>query len=188
MSDDAETCGHPTAGGDGSPCQNPAGENGRCWIPSHNGDAADAVTDAENAPGRPSKFSDEMARTAIQAVPEQKTVRGVEAELGLGEGTIRKWLQKDLTYVDEDGTRRDFFRAFRRARAGVMADLVNGPLYDPPEETPPDYQHMNGQHARYLLASSFGLTKTEKHQHEDVTDGGGGFGTKIVLDSEYADK
>ena len=180
MSDD-EVCGHPTQGGDGPPCQNPPGENGRCHIPSHNpGD------DREN-PGRPSKYDDETAREAIDAVPEQKTIKGVEAEIGLGEGTLNKWLQQDLTFVDESGEERDFFNAFRQARARVMADLVNGPLYEPPEEAPPDHRQMNGQHARYLLASSYGLTKTEKHQHEDVTEGDGGFGTTIVLDSEYVD-
>ena len=180
MSDDA-VCGHPTQGGDGPPCQNPPGENGRCHIPSHND------SDAENPHGRPTKFDDETAREAIDAVPEQKTKSGVERAIGVGQGTLDGWLQKDLEYVDENGDRRDFSKAFRQARAGVQADLVNGPLYEPPEEPQPGHRQMNGQHARYLLASSYGLTKTEKHQHEDVTEGDGGFGTTIVLDSEYVD-
>ena len=177
--DEADVCGHPTAGGDGPPCQNPAGDNGRCHIQSHNPD-----DDREN-PGRPSKFDDETARAAIDAVPEQKTKSGVERAIGVGQGTLEGWLQKDLEFVDESGERRDFSKAFRQARARVQADLVNEPLYEAPDEAPPGHRQMDGQHARYLLASSYGLTKTEKREVEDVTEGGFGGGTEIVVSGEY---
>jgi len=49
--EDTDICGVPTEGGDGPPCQNRAGENGRCWIPTHNN------PDAENPQGRDFKIT-----------------------------------------------------------------------------------------------------------------------------------
>lgn len=42
-----ERCGCPTS--DGSPCRNPAGEDGTCWVPSHGPE--DAASDLPSAPG-----------------------------------------------------------------------------------------------------------------------------------------
>lgn len=60
-----DNCGASTA--DGTPCQNPAGENGRCWLPSHN---PDGECDA-GQPGRPreppSKATQEQIASIIEA-------------------------------------------------------------------------------------------------------------------------
>jgi|GEM_PF-1808854 len=152
MSDDI--CGADTTGEE--PCQNPAGENGRCWIPSHN-DAG-----AENPAGRPSKFNDQRALDAIEAAREGLSKAGCGRAAGVADGTIQNWLDANPTFTDEEGEEREFFRAFMRARRVGETNLVQGGLYD--EDT-------DSSMAKFLLASSFDYKKTEQRE---VTGEGGG--------------
>lgn len=171
MSDDA-VCGHPTQGGDGPPCQNPPGENGRCHIPSHNDPGA------EN-PGRPSKYTEERAREAIDAAADGFSKAGCARAAGVGEQTLLDWLAEDHAVDGEN-----FSEAFMRARHKGERTLVKGPLVDHPD-APGGGPEVDGQHARFLLATSFDYQKTEKRELEDVTEGDGGFGTNIIVSGEY---
>jgi hypothetical protein len=148
MTNEDHICGAETTGD--QPCQNPAGDNGRCWIPSHNPDATD-----ENPAGRPSKFTDENAQAAIEAAREGLSKAGCQRAAGVGDGTIQNWLDANPTFTDEDGTEREFFRAFRRARRVGESELVQGGLYD--DDT-------DSSMAKFLLASSFDYKKTEQRE------------------------
>jgi len=86
MSDDVETCGHPTA--DGSPCGNPPGENGWCWIPSHNpGDNSD------NA-GRPSKLTRERCDRITSSIAEGKSIVSAARMESVHPATVYAWIEK----------------------------------------------------------------------------------------------
>jgi len=98
MSDDTDICGADTTGD--HPCQNPAGENGRCWIPSHND------PDAENPHGRPSLL-DEYSDDILDAAREGMTLEGCARIAGIDESTLHRWINK----YDE------FRKSLKRARA-----------------------------------------------------------------------
>lgn len=147
---DEDICGHPTDGGNGPPCQNPPGENGRCHIPSHNpGD------DRENPQGRPSKYTEERARQAIDAASDGFSKAGCARAAGVGEQTLLDWLNEEHTVEDDD-----FSEAFMRARHRGERTLVRGPLAEDPQD--PDAIEIDGQHARFLLSTSFNYIKTER--------------------------
>jgi len=155
MSDDV--CGHPTAGGDGPPCQNPAGENGRCHIPSHNPD-----DDREN-PGRPTKFNDERARRAIAAARLGKSKAGCARDAGVEDGgTIENWVQRNPTFTDKDGTEKNFFDAFRRARGDGETTYIREGRH-PEGPVDPSF-------AKFMLASSYEYVKTERTEHDATED------------------
>ena len=168
-----DECGYPTEGGDGPPCQNPAGENGRCHIPSHNPDG-----DTDN-PGRPSKYTDERARQAIDAASDGFSKAGCARAAGVGEQTLLDWLNEDHVVDGED-----FSEAFMRARHKGERTLVKGPLVDH-GDAPGGGPEIDGQHARFLLSTSFDYQKTKKQEIEDVTEDGFGGGTEIVVTGEY---
>ena len=148
MTDDV--CGHPTEGGDGPPCQNPAGENGRCYIPAHNGDDADP-------PGGRNRALDESDHDDIlDAARMGASKAGCARAAGVGEATLQRYLDA-----------HDAFRsAFTRARARGEQRLLEGPLFESPEGE----RDMDGQHARFLLSTSFGYQKTEKREVEHSGD------------------
>jgi hypothetical protein len=149
MTDDI--CGAECA--DGSDCQHPAGS---CPVASHSDD------DAKDQQGRPSKFTDERARDAIEAAHEGLSKAGCERAAGVGDGTLNNWLEANPTFVDTGGEERQFFRAFRRARRAGESELVQGGLHD---------DDVDSSMAKFLLASSFDYKKTEKREH--TGDGGG---------------
>jgi len=161
MSDDADKCNHPLP--DGGTCDNPATDGDTCWIPSHGGDA-------ENG-HRPTKFTQEKADRAKDAARKGMSKAGCARSVGVDKATLQRWLDK------HDG----FRNAFTRARSEGEEKLVTGPLYDREDE--PD---MDGQHARFLLSTSFEYVKTEKQEVEDVSEGENGFGTNIIVSGEYA--
>jgi len=159
-----DTCGYPTA--DGSPCQNPAGENGRCWIPSHNPGDDDA-----NPQGRDFKIDESDHDDILEAARMGASKAGCARAAGVDKASL-------LRYLDA----HDQFRtAFMHARAEGEQRLLSGPLFN--EDDAP--REMDGQHARFLLSTSFDYTKTEKQEIEDVTDGGFGGGPEIVVTGQY---
>ena len=141
----AEYCGYEDTTG-AEPCRNPAGENGRCWIPTHQPHEND---DVEN-PGRPSKYTDDRAADAVAAAREGKSKAGCARSAGVSHSTLEDWLDADHTYEDED-----FRTAFRRARANGETELLEGGLYD---------DDVDSSMAKFLLASSFDYTKTERRE------------------------
>jgi hypothetical protein len=155
MSND-NICGAECA--DGTPCEHPAGS---CPVPSHDPDADD---DVDNPHGRPSAFSDELARRAIAAAEKGKSEGGIEREVGVGDRTIfgdDGWVDQAHTFVDADGTERDFSRALRRARARGEDEWLDEGRSDDGDSS----------FAKFMLASSYDYKKTEK---KEVTGEDGG--------------
>ncbi len=169
MTDEDETdiCGVETT--DGSPCQNRAGENGNCWIPSHND------PEAENPHGRDFTITEDDHEDILEAARDGMSKAGCARAAGVAPNQLNRYLQSDEN--------ADFRQAFMRARHEGEHKLINGPLYNEQDAV----REMDGQHARFLLSTSFDYVKTEKKELEDVTEGSDGFGTTIVLDSEYTD-
>lgn len=141
MSD--EICGHPTQSGDGPPCQNPAGENGKCYIPAHNGED-------EPAPqGRDFAIDESDHDDILSAAEKGVSKAGCARAAGVGEASLQRYLEA-----------HDAFRSdFARARARGEQRLATGPLMN--DEDGPD---MDGQHARFLLSTSFEYAKTERKE------------------------
>lgn len=134
----------------GEPCQRPMG-----WgTDSDLGPCRD-----HRGPGRPSSFTRADARTVLAAARAGKSKAGCARAAGIGEATLARWLDADPPMGNGEG----FHTAFRKARAEAEALLVRGPLERPDE--------VDGQMARFLLATSFGYRKTERTEHTGA-DGG----------------
>jgi len=159
-----EVCGAETT--DGGECQNRAGENGRCWIPSHND------PDAENPHGRDFSIAEDDHEDILQAARIGMSKSGCARAAGVSHTELRRYLDSN----------ENFRSAFMRARSKGERRLVEEALFERD-----DQPNMNDQHARFLLSTSFDYVKTEKKELEDVTEGSDGFGTTVVLDSEYVD-
>jgi hypothetical protein len=140
MTDD-ETCGWDTPSG---PCQNPPTEGERCWIPSH-GDP-----DAENPHGRDFALGPEDHDDILESARAGMSKSGCARAAGVSKSQLDR-------YVD---AHPDFRSEFARARAKGEQRLVSGPLMRDPDAP----REMDGQHARFLLATSFGYEKTEKRE------------------------
>jgi len=111
--------------------------------------------------GRPSLL-DEYEDDIYVGARQGMTLEGCARLAGIDESTLHRWIKKY----------EDFRKSLRRARAqGELKRL----------------QSVNDAGSRFVLERSFGYVKTEKRELEDVTDGSDGFGTTIVLDSEYVD-
>ena len=162
MSDDAENtiCGYETAAG--TPCELPASKpDDRCHHHTEVVDHADA--------GRPPALDESDHETILDAAESGLSKAGCARAAGVGEATLHRYLDKH----DE------FRRSFARARKVGETRLVQGGLLDDEVDT---------SMAKFLLSTSFDYVKTEKRELEDVTEGDGGFGTTVVLDSEYVDE
>lgn len=148
-----DNCGWPTA--EGHACEHPATDDktGRCW--QHCDDAKKG--------GRPSKFNDERAREVIQAAKECKSIRGCGRAAGVVKGTVINWLSQNPEYETQTGEFREFLPAFMRARAEAETLLTRGPLTRPDE--------IDGQHARFLLKTSFGYQDSLELLIDDFESG-----------------
>ncbi|MFB6237530.1 MAG: hypothetical protein ABEH81_04080 [Halopenitus sp.] len=93
-----DLCEYPT--GDETPCQNPAGENGRCWIPKHNDE------DADNPHGRPSLLEDNWD-DIMTGAQKGMTLEGCARLAGVDESTLHRWKNEH----------EDFCKSLKRARA-----------------------------------------------------------------------
>ena len=147
MSDESEhdLCGEVK--GNGDPCENPVKyADGKCGIHSD-------ITESEQ--GRPTKFTDERARDAIQAAKEGKSKAGCERAAGIGNGTIDGWLERTHTFENENGLLDSFSQAFRRARARGESKLITDGLRD---------SDTDAVMARFLLSTSYDYVKTEKRE------------------------
>jgi transposase-like protein len=133
---DEDICG--VTCGDGSPCQNRAGDNGFCWIPSHNPEGDD-----ENPDGRP-ELLDEYREDVIDAARRGKSIAGCGREAGVDESTIRGWIERH----------EEFSRAFRRSRAEGEDEWIDEGRGD---DGDPSF-------AKFMLSSSYGYQKSEKRE------------------------
>lgn len=151
-----EKCGYEDTT-TGQPCRHPAGS---CPVPTH----TEAAPDGGNPQGRPSKFTDERARDAIEAARESKSEAGCARAAGVSHTTIQNWQERDPTFTDEDGKQRSFLAAFTRARADGESMLIEGGLRE---------EDVDSSMAKFLLASSYGYQKSEKREveHSGQIDG-----------------
>jgi len=155
-----DICGAPTA--DDTACQHPTSDKGgdpdRCWVPQHNSEPHDQL----DGGGRPSKFNDTRAREVLEAARECKSIRGCGRAAGVVKNTVINWLSQNPEFESETGEIREFLPAFMRARAEAETMLTRGPLARPDE--------IDGQHARFLLKTSFGYQDSLEvliDEHED---------------------
>ena len=113
--------------------------------------------------GRPAGFTDDLARRAIEAARKGKSESGIEREVGVGDRTIfgdGGWLDQDLTYVTDDGQRRDFSRVLRRARGdGEDQWIEEGRSEDG-----------DSSFAKFMLSTSYDYVKTEKREIDADVD------------------
>jgi len=146
MSD--ETCGAETVAG--TPCQHPTTEEGdpdRCWIDAHN----DAAT-GNDPGGREFAIEESDHEDILDAAREGFSKVGCARAAGVSETALSNYLD----------AHPEFKRAFTRARHQGERTLVRGPLI---ENDDPDAPEIDGQHARFLLSTSFDYIKTEKREH-----------------------
>lgn len=159
MADDV--CGAPTDGGDGPPCQHPTTEEGdsdRCWVDAHN----DAETGVDPG-GREFAIDESDHGDILDAARMGASKAGCARAAGVDKASL-------LRYLD---AHEDFRTAFTQARAKGEQQLIRGPLYEQPPEGPREEPQMDGQHARFLLSTSFDYKKTEKTEleHSGQIDG-----------------
>jgi transposase-like protein len=148
---DEDICGAETAGTD-EPCQNPAGENGRCWIPTHQ---PGAVDDVENPNGRPSALNQETKEAIYAAVGSGLKVAHVAAAAGVSAQTLRRWTCciDDLGEAVPDDDPCNFCEGYAQAHAEGAREVL--------EECRPEFR----------ASASFGYNKTEGRE---LTGEGGG--------------
>lgn len=136
MTDDI--CGAECA--DGTPCEHPAGS---CPVSSHGDTTSDS--DATDAGGRPSKFTEDRRDQIKQAARNGTTVEGCARAAGIGPSTLYEWLDE---YPE-------FSEAFERARARGEQRLVEEVADDDP---------------KFILERSYDYVKTEKREVEMDAD------------------
>jgi hypothetical protein len=146
-----ETCGAETAAG--TPCQHPTTDEGdpdRCWIDAHN----DAATGVDH--GRDFAIDESDHETILSAARDGFSKAGCARAAGVGEASLQRYLD----------AHDDFRSAFLRARHRGEKTLIKGPLIADEHNKGPDGVEIDGQHARFLLSTSFDYQKTEKTELE----------------------
>lgn len=147
---------------DGTACQHPAGS---CPVPSHDDPTA------ENPHGRPSKFTDERARRAINAAELGKSERGCERDAGVAHGTLDNWLDAGKTFTGPDGETYDFFSAFERARGSAETYYIK-------EGGDPDGE-VDASFAKFMLSSSYNYAEKEEHDVDHSGD--------VTVEADFSD-
>jgi len=149
-----DTCGHPTQGGDGPPCQNPASHGDSCYIPAHGGDG--------DPGGREWSISTDDHDDILDAARNGLSKSGCARAAGVDKASLLRYLE---------AAEHDTFRtAFARARAKGEEKLARRGLYD--DDT-------DSSMAKFLLSTSFDYIKTEKREMEHS-----GSGIVINMDDE----
>jgi len=105
MSDDI--CG--VTCGDGTPCQNPAGENGFCWLPSHNPDI-----DEDDGRGRPEKLTHERQENIASMIEDGHSISAAARSNNITVQTFFNWMERGTN--QDEGIYGDFFERITRAR------------------------------------------------------------------------
>ena len=150
---DNDICGSANTG-TGEPCRNPPG----CTIPAHNG-----MPDGGTNFGRPTKYNDERARSAIEAARAIGSVRSAARAAGVAHPTMIDWVDdEEKTYTDEEGEVRNFTEAFRQAQYERELELRTA-----------DHGEIDSSMAKFWLDRALGHRKTEKHEleHSGEIDG-----------------
>jgi hypothetical protein len=143
VSDDV--CGYPTA--KGTPCQHPTTDDGdadRCYIDAHN----EADTESGD-PGRDWSIDEADHDDILEAAELGASKAGCARAAGVEKSVLHRYLN----------AHDEFRNAFARARARGEQRLLRGPLIG--DDAGPD---MDGQHARFILSTSFEYAKTERKE------------------------
>jgi hypothetical protein len=134
---------------DGEPCQLPASrDDGRCHHHTE-------VNDQRANGGREWAIDEDDHDEILEGARMGMSKTGCARLAGVDKASL-------LRYLD---AHPDFRTAFARARARGEQRLISGPLVD--DEDSPD---MDGQHARFLLSTSFDYVETERHELENTGD------------------
>jgi len=158
MTDSEEICGYEGTDS-GDPCQNPVtGENGYCYIPSHNA-ATFGVgpDDVENPQGANSKLP-EVREDILEAARDGLAKEACAHAAGIHKSTLYDWLDEDSPRYDPE-----FQREFWQARWEGERRYIENP------------DDVDSRHAQFLLERSFGYTKEQTIEHE-----GDGLGDVVV--------
>lgn len=103
--DDPDICGHETA--KGTPCQNPATDDGSCWLNAHGGDA--------NPSGRPREAPDRSTQETIANVVERGgSIREACRRAGVHREQLKRWM--DYGEEEDAGPFQEFRDRLVRAR------------------------------------------------------------------------
>lgn len=159
MTDDKDICGYEGTH-DGEACQQPAGENGRCYIPTHQPEVTDGGKDAEdveNYAGPPSKLP-ECRDAILEAARTGASKQGCARAAGIHKSTLYEW-----TDPDSDQYHPEFHREFMQARWQGEKRYIENP------------DDVDSRHAQFMLERSFGYTKEQTIEHE-----GDGLGDVVV--------
>lgn len=126
-------------------------------------ESARAILEGDSAAhgGRPDKFTDDRVKDAIEAAKDGFSKAGCARAAGVVPSTLNNWLNANPDYGDGE-----FLEAFTRARHQGEKQLVTEPLYTEDADGPTNRPEMDGQHARFLLSTSFDYKKTEKQEVE----------------------
>lgn len=154
-----DLCGHPTA--EDTPCQNPATQDGHCWLDAHGGDTE---------VGRDFSIQDDDHQDILQAAREGLSKSGCARAAGVSHTELNRYLE----------AHPDFRSSFAQARAKGETKLVKGGLNDPETDS---------SMAKFLLASSFEYKKTEKT--EVTGEDGGPVEINLsetVVETEYSNE
>jgi len=155
MTEDVEQCGHPTKDGDGSPCQLSASyDDGRCY---HHTDTADV-----DSGGRPFALGESDHEDILEAARMGASKAGCARAAGVQPNVLNRYLEAE--------EHENFRQAFMRARSNGEMKLLEGALYERKNDPEP-HKQMDGQHARFILSTSFDYKKTEK---KEIAGEGGG--------------
>jgi len=160
-----DTCNAETTGDE--PCQNPTIDDGdpeRCWIPSHNDSGA------ENPHGRDFAIDEDDHETILSAARDGLSKGGCARAAGVTRDALSRYLDAHA----------DFRADFMQARGEGERKLVKGALFNEQDAL----REMDGQHARFLLSTSFDYVKTERKEHAVDTDADLDEGFSIVYDDE----
>lgn len=104
MTDDI--CGVSTT--QDEPCQNPAGDNGFCWIPSHN-----PGQDDENPHGRPTKLTRDRQENIAGMIEKGHSINAACRSNGIHRETFYDWMRRGDE--QEEGIYADFSDRLTRA-------------------------------------------------------------------------
>ena len=103
MEDDADVCGHETA--DGTPCQNPATDDGSCWLDAHGGSG--------NKSGRPTKLSHAKQEAIAADIEQGRSMRSAARKQDLSPQTVFNWMQRGEADLEE-GKENEYTQFFER--------------------------------------------------------------------------
>jgi len=141
----SDVCGYETT--DGQPCElPPSRSDGRCH---HHTDAGERKNGGRD-------FA--IDTSDHDAILEAAELGASKAGCARAAGTTRQALQR---YLD---SHEDFRTDFARARHRGERELLRGALYESDDET----RDMDGQHARFILSTSFKYA--EKKELENTGD------------------